>query len=261
MISPMKSRLYLVFFCAFLCAVLFVSCGSGTPATASGAGGAESGGKAVFKPRHRTADHKVVALVGSDFASRPEILDGLIAEYGLDGSGGMVIRMQYPDAFLDGKRVKLSALADAIESSGATTLVTLGAPEGIATALSIVRNRTPGVRIANLFASDDMLPVEAVSDIALEFVPPGGILTDEDATAMPQDGVDVLVLAAVLAVEDPDASISPLLRMQTAFDAARTYLRKKDVGSDWKIDAWTDPDTNLRSRVRLVLSSGSSGGI
>jgi hypothetical protein len=254
----MKTRFCIIISLSLCLAVLVAGCGAAPSASDSASSASADGSKSVFKPKHRTADHKVIVLVGPEFATRPEVLDGLISEYGLDGAGGMVVRLQYPDSLLDGKRVKLSLLSDAVETSGATTLVTVGAPEGVAVELTRLRARKPDLRIVSLFSADDMLPVEAASGLTLEYAPPAGILADENTTVMPSDGIDVLVLAAVLAIEDPDPSISPLLRMQTSLDSARSFLRKKSVGSDWKITAWADPDTNIRSRVRLVLSSGAT---
>ncbi|HNY21639.1 MAG TPA: DUF3798 domain-containing protein [Treponemataceae bacterium] len=212
--------------------------------------------KVTRKPRHRENDHKVVVLTGPEFASKQEILDALISEYGLDGLGGMVVPMQYPESFMDGKKMVMSKLSEAVAAPGVTTLVTVGAPEGVVRELLKIRAHFPDLRIASLFTQDEMLQVELASDLTLEYAPAGDILADENATAMPAADVDALILAATLALEDPDKSIAPLQRLQTSLDAARGFLKRKTAGSAWKIDAWLDPDTNLRSRVRLVLSDG-----
>lgn len=215
-----------------------------------------TGDKVVRKPRHRENDHKVVVLTGPEFAANREILDALISEYGLDGSGGMVVPLQYPDSFLEEKKLVMSRLSDAVSAPGVTTLVTVGAPEGVVRELLKIRSSKPELRIASLFTQDDMLRVELASDLTLEYAPAGEILADENATAMPSADVDALILAATLALEDPDKSIAPLQRLQTSLDAARGFLKRKTAGAAWKIDAWLDPDTNLRSRVRLVLTDG-----
>lgn len=228
---------------------------AGAPGTATESS-ANADEKVTRKPRHRENDHKVVALTGPDFAGNAEILEALISEYGLDGAGGMVIPMRYPESFTQDGKIALSKLSDAVSAPGVTTLVTVGAPEGVVRELLKIRARFPNLKIASLFTQDEMLKVELASDLTVEYAPSGDILADENATAMPASDVDVLILAATLAVEEPDKSIAPLQRLQTSLDAARGFIKRKTAGASWKLEAWLDPDTNLRSRVRLVLTDG-----
>lgn len=244
--------------CLAAFAVVLAGCAGKPDPSGSGADGKPSVAEA-HKPRHRTADHQVLVMLGPGYAARPEILDGLVSEYGLSGAGGMVVKLLYPEDFKVGKQVRLSLLTEAAKHPDATVLVTVGAPDGIIYELNRIRAARPDLRIVSLFADDDAIPIEAVSDIMVENATSGELLAPENADFAPPDGIDVLLLASVLAVEDKDSSIEPLAGLTTAMDTARNLLKRKAACADWNFSDYVDPDTNLRSRTRLVLATAAAG--
>jgi hypothetical protein len=244
--------------CLAAIAVILSGCAGKSDQPVAGVDGKPSAAD-VHKPRHRAADHQVVVMLGPDYASRPEILDGLISEFGLSGSGGMVVKFLYPEDFKEGKQVHLSKLTAAAKIPEATVLVTVGAPEGTIYELNRIRAARPDIKIVSLFANDDAIPVEAVSDIMVENATSGELLASENTDFTPPDGIDVLLLASVLAAEDKDSSVEPLAGLTTSMDTARNFLKRKGACNDWNFSDYVDPDTNLRSRTRLVLATAAAG--
>ena len=127
-----------------------------------------------------------------------------------------------------------------------------------------IRAARPEVKIVTLFAEDNALPLEAVSDIVIDRVLPEGVLDDENASAsagLTDEESGLLLLGSALSAEEKDLTVPPLARLTTALDAARNLSKQKRLGSDWVFSAFIDPDTGLRSRnhltVEIPLRSGT----
>jgi hypothetical protein len=115
----------------------------------------------------------------------------------------------------------------------------------------------PELRMVSLFPADDAFQMEAVNSILIEYPSSGDILESENAVApvAPLVDLDVLMLAATLAAEETDASISPLDAFSTALDASRSLLRRKPALAGWTFVPYVDPETGLRSRTHLLLTA------
>jgi len=260
---------------------------SGSPVTAVLGAVAEASGK---NSGHPQAGHRVIVLLGPDFAARPAVLEPLIAEYGLASNAeatatekvGMLLPMKYPENFTEGKRVRLSMLTDAARSFGTTIVVTVGAPSGTVNELTKIRNTNPDMQIISLFPTEDAFPVEAVSDLVIDCAGSGDLLADEKTLAVSDADLAYLLFGAVLSGEpalndkpagkpaDKQADAtgstdtaaaaaetvpSPMSKFIGSLDIARRLMKQKSLGTDWKIDCFTDPATNLRCRNHVVIGS------
>lgn len=267
MLSMKRFRPLSAILCLALCSLGFASCARKAPvsvspdavppATAS-AFAAEGPAKiTVRKPRHGPADHRVVVMLGEEYASRPRLLEPLYAEYGIAGFGGMVVPLSWPGSFLVEKRPRLSVLSEIAREPDTTILVTVGAPEGTVRELEKIRNTRPGMKILTLFPLDEPLPVEAVSDLVLDFKASDQPLADENAPSGPlldDSSMGVILLALALAGEDLSSGVSPLDAVSGALDRAGSLARQKKEVSGWSFSSYVDPETGLRSRNHLVLS-------
>jgi len=110
-----------------------------------------------------------------------------------------------------------------------------------------------------LFSADEVLPVEAVSTLVLDYVQAGEMLAEENTAFFTDTDLSVLVLAAMLAGEEDDSSIAPLDRLTVSLDASRRILKQKTAGADWSFAAYVDTDTNLRSRNHVLLELPAGG--
>lgn len=244
---------------------LFIGCSARDPAPAAAFNadsvGTENAAKAPA-PRHRAADHQVLVMLGPTYASRPAILDGLISEYGLAGSGGMTFRLYYPDSFKDGSKTRLSILSERASDPSVTIVVTVGAPEGTVRELAKIREARPDVRVVTLFPDDDILPSESVSTLLVNLPEAGELLADEGASAasgsIDDAALGMLILASVLAEEKPVATEAPLARLTACLETARTLLRLRKDETRFALAPYVDPDTGLRSRNHLVVARGGA---
>ncbi|ULQ60969.1 DUF3798 domain-containing protein [Brucepastera parasyntrophica] len=208
----------------------------------------------IIKPRRQPADHQVIVMLGAGYAARPAILDELLAEYGLAGTGGMLIPLFYPESFMREGNVRLWVLSDTVDASQASILLTAGAPENTLRELKKIRSLHPDIHIISLFSEDDTFQVEAVSDLMIDFPVPADLLADESETPSLSDtDLGVLLLAAALTAEENDPSLTPQLRLAAAMTQAKQLSKKKNACAGWTFPSAVDSATGLRSRDRLIL--------
>lgn len=281
-----KTAIILIGICILALAGAMTGCNgklSGSPVNAVLGAVAEASGKNSGHPR---SGHRVIVLLGPDFTARSAVLDPLIAEYGLASKAeatatekvGMLLPMKYPENFTEGKRVRLSMLTDEARSSGTTIVVTVGAPSGTVNELTKIRKTNPDMQIISLFPTEDAFPVEAISDLVIDYSGSGDLLADEKILAISDADLAYLLFGAVLSGEpalvdkpadkpavatgstDTPAAVaetvpSPMSKFIGSLDIARRLMKQKSLGTDWKIDCFTDPATNLRCRNHVVISS------
>lgn len=251
---------------AFLSLIVFAfaSCGRmGASKAVSSADGAQSQGETpkARAPHHKPADHRILVMLGPSFAGRPALVEPIIEEYGvldpdIPESPGMMTIMTWPDSFMVEKHARLSLLKNAADDPEITIVATLGAPEGTVRELTRIHAARPDVKIVTLFAEDDGLPLEAVSDLLVDRTLPEGVLAGENSS--PDAGISdaaagVLLLGAVLSAEDRDATVPPLTKLTVGLDSARSLAKLKRIGSDWVTSPFVDPDTSLKSRNHLTI--------
>lgn len=204
-------------------------------------------------PRHRNDGHRVAVIAGPAYSadipdpsetasgSEESVFGQLIEEYGLTGEGGMLY-------FAKG--------TDAIRGDPSTFLViTVGAPERTARDLDRLRADMPNVRIITLFPTDEVLSIEAVSDLVIDIPSSGELLADENAQSASRisaPDLSFLLLAAALFAER-DASVAPAARFDAAILDARVAARLPAAGDGWKIAQYVDTDTGLKARNHLVI--------
>ena len=267
MILSMK-RILLAFFC-FL--TLFSGCtGKNILGDALGvsAPGSIDGTNEPVKaraPHFKPADHQVLVMLGPDFAPRTAILDGMISEYGIAGSGGMTLQLFYPESFMTGNKASLSVLKDKAMDPLVSIIITVGAPERTVNELSRIRAARSDIKIVTLFQSDESLPTEAVSDLLIDYPVDTGLLADENTAGaeilskFTDASLGALILGCALAEEKSTSKDSPLTRLNSGLETARTFMKLKQSDIGFTLKPYIDPDTTLRSRSHLVLSFDSGG--
>lgn len=231
--------------------------GCGAPAEKTAAASASLPAPALFA--RKKADHQVLVLLGSDYAGRAGILAPIVEEYGLAVDGGMMLHLQYPESFTIDKKIRLSVLSETAKLPAVTVVVTVGAPEGTVRELNKIRSSRPDMQILSLFSADEVLPVEAVSNLVLDYAQAGELLAEEKTAVLSDTDLSVLLLAAMLAGAEDDASIAPLDRLAVSLDASRRILKQKTAGAGWRFAAYVDTDTNLRSRNHVLLELPAGG--
>ncbi len=214
------------------------------PAAAANAGVPEKAAAPAKKtPRHAQDGRRVAVYAGASYGSRP-VFGGLETEYGLAEEGGMLFYPETLDAAASEERL--------------TAVIALGAPERTVRGLERLRSTRPGVTIVSVFPADEVLSVEAVSDLVIDIPAASGLLADENASssAFVSDAELSTLLAVAALFAEQDADQAPLARFDSALQAARKDLRDPVAGRDWVISPYLDADTGLRSRNHLVIDLG-----
>jgi len=229
------------------------------PSALTAPGGADESVKARA-PHFKPADHQVLVMLGPDFATRPAILDGMKSEYGIVGFGGMTVQLFYPESFMTGKKTSLSVLKDKAMDPLVSIIITVGAPEQTINELNRIRAARSDIKIVTLFQSDESLPTEAVSDLLIDYPVDTGMLADENTAGseilskFTDASLGALILGCALSEEKSTSKDSPLVRLNSGLETARTFMKLKQTDIDFSLNPYIDPDTTLRSRSHLVLT-------
>lgn len=138
----------------------------------------------VSKPQkwHLT-EKKVCILFGYNYNSEEvinSILEKLGEEFGLDEDGGLIYGIVYPTDFKHGSRSYATDFSQLLQNSekDICALITLGAPENTHYALAKNQdfwNQNVPYPIVSLFPQDDVLGIEAESDIVIDKSQTAGI--------------------------------------------------------------------------------------
>lgn len=202
-------------------------------------------------PRHSNDGHRVAVVAGPAYASDvtgasgaaagDSIFGELVEEYGLVADGGMLVFAKNVDAIRGDPSVSL--------------VITVGAPERTARDLDRLRAAMPKIRIVTLFPTDEVLSVEAVSDLVIDIPVSTELLADENAqsaSSVPRSELSFLLLAAAL-YADRGPEESPAVRFDAAIVDARIAARLPGGGNGWQIAHFIDTDTGLKARNHFIL--------
>jgi len=257
------------FLVALLCfPVLFFGCTGKNVLTGALSASAPSGVADTVKsgaPHHKPADHQVLVMLGPDFTGRPAILDGIKSEYGIVGSGGMMIELLYPESFMTGNKPSISVLKDKAMDPQISIIITVGAPDRTIEQLNRIRAARSDVKIVTLFQSDESLPAEAVSDLLVDYPVDTGLLAKENTAGseilskFTDSSLGALILGCALAEETPASKDSPLLRLNAGLETARSFMKLNQTDIDFTLNPYIDPDTTLHSHSHLVLAFKAGG--
>lgn len=239
--------LFLTTVYAIALAVLSLSGCFGSFGKQEASGESSSGTRGVERSFRRKPDGRYIAVwLGPAWNSRRDILDDLHAEFGQFAEGGAVLAVNTMEEVRGVSPVRI--------------LVTVAVPERSVRELERLRASDPEIQILSVFPMDEVLPVEAVSDLVLDLPAASDILSGEaedTAFNFPSTELSSLLYVSVLALESESAPAPD--RFSSALKLAREASRNQSVGSSWTVSAWKDPDTGIRSRNHLVIAMNGSG--
>ncbi len=245
----MNRGLFLTAVIAITLFVLSLSGCFGSFGKQTASGEAQPGSRGVERSFRRKPDGRYIAVwLGPSWSDRRDILDDLHAEFGQFADGGAVL--------------SVTTIEEVRGLSPVRILVTVAVPERSVRELERFRASDPEIQILSVFPMDEVLPVEAVSDLVLDLPAASDILSGEaedTAFSIPATELSSLLYVSVLALET-DSSPAPD-RFSAALKLAREASRNQSVGSSWTVSAWKDPDTGIRSRNHLVIAMNGSGAV
>lgn len=181
-----------------------------------------------------------------------ETLQELSRSLGLAEQGGAVIPYVYPDDFMWGGTARISALSNMLEEDGARGLVVVGAPEGTHRVLAGLQDTEIGrslYPIVSLMPQDDILGIEAGSDIVIEYVPASATADLSEESGVYQENVSQLIArAAYYLTLLPADFFGGFAQDSDLFVHARQL-----AGANWNVSRYLDPETGLLPMNHFVI--------
>ncbi|WP_024469877.1 hypothetical protein [Treponema pedis] len=210
-----------------------------------------------IKPKRIIRD-KILLILGKDYYEKNGILGYLKEEYGIGNEESPVKLLTYKDMTETTKLPRLKMITEKIEEYKITIVISIGIPEGGGRYLIQNAENNPLITIISLLPMDEILPLEAASDIVIDFKAPTSLLNKEDSFTVSDDDIGVLLTASVFAGEDINAKNknlknSPLEEFREALFTAQKVMQKPVFNNDYSIKPFIDSDTGIPSHKYLLI--------
>lgn len=209
-----------------------------------------------IKPK-RIIKNNILVILGKDYYTRPDILKYLQQEYDLGGENSRVTILPYSDMVKNSKQPRLRMINEKIEEYKPTILISIGIPEGAGRYLINAAEKNTNLTIISLLPMDEILPLEAASDIVVDFQIPTALLEEKDFF-ISDDEVMLLLVSGIFAGEDINAhnkniKIFPIEEFSQAFFTTQQVLGKDLFPHNYTIKPFLDSDTGLQSHRYIII--------
>lgn len=210
-----------------------------------------------IKPK-RIIKNKILIILGKEYYNRTGILRYMEEEYGLGQENPLLSILSYSDLIQSSRYPKLKLINEKIEEFKSDIVISIGIPEGAGKYLITASENNKDLIIINLLPMEETLPLEAASDLIVDFKPPTKLLNAEENFLITDDEIMLLLTAAVFAGEDINAKhkeikISPIEEFAQAFFTARQVIDKNTFKDKYTVKPYIDSDTGIPSRKYLLI--------
>ena len=210
--------------------------------------------------------HSFLFVLGKDFYQYSDLFTYLSEIYDSDSVAANVHILTYGDMTAKTKQPRLSMIAERLAAQPVNALITIGIPEGGARILQTVKEKYPSLRIFSLLPVEEILPLEAYSDVVVDFELPDSFTNADRAVNIPAHDIQTLILCAITAVEQiaklPEQD--PFPWFARVVETATALLESRGItawsGTPYTLQPYKDPELNIRSYNYLILSQSSDGG-
>ena len=204
--------------------------------------------------------HSLLFVLGKDFYQYSDLFTYLSDVYESESLKTNLHILSYRDMTAKTKQPRLSMITDRLAAQPVDALISLGIPEGGARILRTVQEKYPSLRIFSLLPVEEILPLEAYSDVIVDFELPDSFAKADRAVHIPAHDVQTLVLCAVTAVAlfDELPAQEPFPRFARAVATTTAMLNERGIaawgGTQYTLQPYKDPELNIRSYNYLILS-------
>ncbi len=248
----MKKKLFPAAISMCLCCFAFmqiVSCAEKKPESS------DQAAEKKIKPK-RVINDRILIILGKDYYEKSGILNYVKNEYGIGERDSPVQLLTYKEMTALTKSPRLKTINEKIEEYKSTIEISLGIPEGGGGHLIQIAENNSDVSIISLLPMDEILPLEAASDIVADFKFPK-MLQEKNAAAN-DDDIMILLTASIFAAEDINAKNkklknSPLEEFREALFTAQKVIGKTLLNNDYTVKPFTDPGTGIPSHTYLII--------
>ena len=205
-------------------------------------------------------------MLGKDFYQYSDLFTYLSKIYDSESLKANLHILSYSDMTAKTKQPRLSMITERLAAQPVEALISIGIPEGGARILRIAKEKYPDLHIFSLLPVEEILPLEAYSDVVVDFELPDSFAKADRAVDIPAHDVQTLVLCAVTAVEQIDElpEQEPFPRFARAVATTVDVLKRQGIaawgGIPYVLQPYKDPELNIRSYNYLILTSPSTGG-
>lgn len=208
----------------------------------------------------------ILLVLGKDFYQYSDIFSYLTEVYSPESLKAKLSIVSYSDMTVKTKQPRLSVITDRLAAAPADVLISLGIPEGGAKILRTIKEKSPAQHIFSLLPVEEILPLEAYSDIVVDFELPDAFTKADRAVHIPASDKATLILCAVTAAEQLDElpDQEPFPRFARAIASAAAMLKDLGIpawgGTQYVLAPYLDPELNIRSYNYLILSQPLAEG-
>ncbi|AIW89370.1 lipoprotein [Treponema sp. OMZ 838] len=233
-------------------------------AGAASCDGKSGSGKLSHKKKELT--HSLLFVLGKDFYQYSDLFTYLSNVYDSESLKANLYILSYRDMTAKTKQPRLSIISERLAAQPVEALISIGIPEGGARILRTAQEKYPDLHIFSLLPVEEILPLEACSDIVVDFELPDSFAKADRAVDIPAHDVQTLVLCAVTAVEQINElpEQEPFPRFARAVATTVDILKEQGIaawgGTPYTLHPYKDPELNIRSYNYLILSPPSTGG-
>lgn len=213
----------------------------------------------------RVIRNKILIILGKDYEERTGILNYLVDEYKAGQDNSPVSFLRYSDMVSTTKQPRLKLIAETIEESNASIVISLGIPDGAGRYLIKASEANPNISIISLLPMDEILPLEAASDVVADFQIPSAdqVEANSENFTITDDDIMLLLTASIFAAEDINAknkriNISPIEEFTQAFFTAQKILANRIAKNNYFITSHIDSDTGIPSQNYLIIYKNCS---
>ena len=254
--DPAAACRFSIRFVVLLCSMIAVI-GLGASCTGNSSGDSYGHGSSVEKKK---LARSILFVLGKDFYRYSDLFTYLSDVYDSESLKTNLYILSYSEMTARTKQPRLSMISERLAVQPVDALISIGIPEGGAKILRSVKEKYPGLHIFSLLPVEEMLPLEAYSDVVVDFELPDSFTKADRAVHIPSHDVQTLVLCAVTAAEQADelSEQEPFPRFARAVATATALLKEHGVaawdGVPYTLQTYKDPELNIRSYNYLILS-------
>lgn len=199
---------------------------------------------------------KVLLILGEDYENRSGIPEYLERVYTVESVAKNLHIFKYSEFFANTKRARLKAVVERIDEILPSVVISLGIPEGAGKYLFQAAEKYPLMAILSLLPMEEVLLLEAVSDIVVDFELPDILLNQESDFKISDDDVSILILASVFCGEDINSAhkkidVFPIEEFRRSFYKAEKIFYGES--KNYSIKPYSDPETGISSYKYLVI--------
>ncbi len=213
----------------------------------------------------KALSHPLLFVLGKDFYQYSDLFTYLSNIYTVESLKVNLHILSYSDMTAKTKQPRLSMITERLAAQPVEALISIGIPEGGARILRTVKEKYPALHIFSLLPVEEILPLEAYSDVVVDFELPDSFAKADREVNISAHDVQTLLLCAVTAVEQINElpEQEPFPRFARAVATTSAMLEAQGItawgGTPYTIQPYKDPELNIRSYNYLILSPPSTG--